>query len=255
VTPSTDTRTTAQKALDSLTGFEFPTLTGSTNDLSSLSTSFMVPVLTADGVYALSWTATPMTYFKKIDPLSGQIFVAIPDSVTADTPVTLTVTAIPTASRSAAEVSGTEGATKDYSVVIHPIADTATAVAAVLGGLSGNLLDFSGKDDVDHVSGNFELPSVGEFRHRGRVGIGHAGGIEGYDGRRPHADARQSSDWRACQRDGYHIDDDELDGDPHADSQEEGRQRSHWNPRNADHDHRADNNSTAKGRPGRCCPA
>jgi hypothetical protein len=163
VTPSTDTRTTAQKALDSLTGFEFPTLTGSTNDLSSLSTSFKVPVLTADGVYALSWTATPMTYFKKIDPLSGQIFVAIPDSVTADTPVTLTVTAIPTASRSAAEVSGTEGATKDYSVVIHPIADTATAVAAVLGGLSGNLLDFSGKDDVDHVSGNFELPSVGSF--------------------------------------------------------------------------------------------
>ncbi|MFZ4615319.1 MAG: immunoglobulin-like domain-containing protein [Rectinemataceae bacterium] len=163
VTPKTDTRTTAQKALDSLssTDFTFPELSGTS--LASLSTSFKVPVKSKDGAFDLSWTATPMDYFSKIDPLSGQIFVNIPDSVTADTMVSLTVAAMAATARDAATTSADGGAAKTFSVTIHPITDTTQAVNAVLSGLSGDFLDLSGKDSASNVTGNFTLPQTGSF--------------------------------------------------------------------------------------------
>jgi hypothetical protein len=163
VTPGTDTRTTAQKALDSLgsADFTFPDLAG--NSLASLSTSFKVPVKSKDGAFDLSWTATPMTFFSKIDPVSGQIFVNIPDSVTEDSIVSLTVAAMAPTARDAATTTADGGATKTFSVTIHPITDTTQAVNAVLSGLSGNFLDLSGKDSASNVTGNFTLPQTGSF--------------------------------------------------------------------------------------------
>ncbi|MEI6388907.1 MAG: InlB B-repeat-containing protein [Spirochaetota bacterium] len=159
VTPENDTRTTAQKALDTLglADIQFP----GGGSSAAVTGPFILPLASSDGLWSLSWSTT-CEYVTKIDATSGQVFLNLPDVIPAGTQATLSVTASPKGSRDTAVATAT-GATKDFSLTLSvPASDTQIA-DAVASALSGKLLDFSGKDSVSSVSGNFTLPLQGNF--------------------------------------------------------------------------------------------
>ncbi len=120
VTVDTDTRTTAQKALDEGLTLDMITFPGG-GSLTAVTSSFMVPLHSKDAAFDFAWSSSS-TFVKKIDALTGQVFINIPDPIPADTSATLTVTATLAKARSAharaAAVSTDTGATKDFAITI-----------------------------------------------------------------------------------------------------------------------------------------
>jgi hypothetical protein len=149
----------AEKALAELTlsDFTFPGLSaGST--FSALSSSFTVPLTKGD--YALAWSSTS-EFVTKIDPLSGQVFVNIPEALPTGLAVKVTVTASPAAQALAGRATDT--ATKEFSLDLKPMTSTTAAVDAVIAGLTAGTLDLSGKDTSSSISGSFTLPVDGSY--------------------------------------------------------------------------------------------
>ncbi len=169
VTPENDTRTSGQKALDtlSLADIQFPGGGSST----AVTGPFILPLASSDGVWALSWS-TSCEYVTKIDAVSGQVFLNLPEVIPAGTQVTLSVTASPKGRRDTASTTSTAtatGATKDFSLTLSvPATETLIADAAAAA-MSGRLLDFSGQDGYSaasgttSVTGGFTLPLTGSY--------------------------------------------------------------------------------------------
>ncbi len=164
VDPGTpDTRTTAQKSLDALdlSQFSFPGVAAGQAP-TSLTSSFVAPTMTADKAWKLSWSSSS-TFISKIDPVSGQVFLNLPDPVPANSTLTLSVTATPAKASRVDATATTDGATKDFNfTVASDLTDQAMA-DAVATAVSGNLLDFSGADSASAVTGSFKLPKTGSF--------------------------------------------------------------------------------------------
>ncbi|MEI6388082.1 MAG: hypothetical protein WCQ50_15750 [Spirochaetota bacterium] len=155
--------TVAATALDSLSLADFTGPEGNPIESVHLTTSFVVPLASLGAT--LTWTCDSI-YVSKVDPLSGQVFVSIPGDLTE--PATITV------SVAASAASDGSSSSKDFSLTIPVIAD-ADKVTEALRGLSGGLIDFSGEDDADSVSGSFQLPSLGNFGTEVEWSLGNAG--------------------------------------------------------------------------------
>ncbi|MFZ4615601.1 MAG: immunoglobulin-like domain-containing protein [Rectinemataceae bacterium] len=149
----------AEKALAGLTlsDFTFPGLSAG-SAFSALSSSFTVPLTKGD--YTLAWSSTS-EFVSKIDPLSGQVFVNIPEAIPTGLAVKVTVTASPAARALAGRATDT--ATKEFSLDLKPMTSTTAAVDAVIAGLTAGTLDLSGKDTSGSVSGSFTLPVDGSY--------------------------------------------------------------------------------------------
>ncbi|MEI6385540.1 MAG: immunoglobulin-like domain-containing protein [Spirochaetota bacterium] len=149
----------AEKALAGLTlsDFTFPGLSAGSAFI-ALSTSFTVPLTKGD--YTLAWSSTS-EFVSKIDPLSGQVFVNIPEAIPTGLAVKVTVTASPAARALAGRATDT--ATKEFSLDLKPMTSTTAAVDAVIAGLAAGTLDLSGKDTSGSVSGSFTLPVDGSY--------------------------------------------------------------------------------------------
>ncbi|MFZ4617614.1 MAG: SUMF1/EgtB/PvdO family nonheme iron enzyme [Rectinemataceae bacterium] len=149
--PSGPPVSAAQKAIDSLSLSDFTGPDGSPINAKKLTTSFVVP-LTKLGA-RLTWTCDSI-YVSKVDPASGQVFLSIPDGLGSETTVAVRV--------EAEVASDSSSATESWSLTIPVVAD-AEAVTESLRGLAGSLLDFSGTDSLTHVTGDFALPTLGNF--------------------------------------------------------------------------------------------
>ncbi len=159
---TTDARTTAQQALDdalTLDMFDFKDGGGA---LTAVSGSFYAPLETKDKAFKLSWSSIS-PFVTKIDPVSGQVFIKIPDPIPADTTATLTATATPVAARGTEATVDGNGAAKDFSFTVATPTSDADMANLVAAAVTGNLLDFSGKDSATAVTAGFSLPLSGSY--------------------------------------------------------------------------------------------
>ncbi len=159
---TTDVRTKAQQALDdalTLDMFDFKDGGGA---LTAVSGSFYAPLETKDKAFKLSWSSVS-PFVTKIDPVSGQVFIRIPDPIPADTTATLTATATPVAARGTEATVDGNGAAKDFSFTVATPTSDAAMANLVAAAVTGNLLDFSGKDSATAVTAGFSLPLSGSY--------------------------------------------------------------------------------------------